>query len=174
MSMDIGNREGKKVIFNHPDAGRSFDQARAEKHLIVGGVYTVDQLDVDRNFSKVLLEEIPDVWFNTVMFDDCEDVYAGKFGKLRKLTQDKRKLAQDKLKCGGMDSEDVWIIGSEGVGRIHDLIGESIVELKLIVSTPPHLHRVPKKFEPIIKRLEEARELVYQYHQVEEEPGDVK
>ncbi len=67
--MDINSKKGTKVVFANPGSGYEPEQELAKEHLKVGATYTVDRTEVGRFHTKVFLEEIPDVPFNSVMFD---------------------------------------------------------------------------------------------------------
>lgn len=70
MSMNIFSRCGDKVVFNHPNAGYDHHQKTARKHLVVGKVYTVNFTVVSSWHTDVYLQEVPNVMFNSVLFDD--------------------------------------------------------------------------------------------------------
>ncbi len=70
MSMDINATPGTKVSFHNPTAGWASDGRNANKHLVVGEVYTVKMIRIDDWVTHVWLEEVPDVSFNSVMFED--------------------------------------------------------------------------------------------------------
>jgi hypothetical protein len=69
--MDIYSPEGTKVIFNHPQSGYNHHIETAKKHLEVGKEYTVDHTYVGDWHTDVYLKEIPEVAFNSVMFDEA-------------------------------------------------------------------------------------------------------
>ncbi|UNY48731.1 hypothetical protein P9294_gp016 [Bacillus phage FADO] len=71
-TMDIYSKEGDKVVFAYPDHGRYGDQEIAKEYLEHGKVYTVDCIAVGGSSSSVSLKEIPNVFFNTVMFKNVE------------------------------------------------------------------------------------------------------
>ena len=70
MSMDINAEPGTKVAFHNPNSGYPYDQKRAAEYLELGEVYTVKMTRIDHWVTHVWLEEIPDVAFNSVMFED--------------------------------------------------------------------------------------------------------
>lgn len=67
--MDIYSPPGTKVTFLDVN-GTEFDRAEAEKILKVGQVYTIVDIDVGSWRSDIILEEIPNKTFNSVMFDN--------------------------------------------------------------------------------------------------------
>lgn len=69
--MNIYAKKGTKVIFNHPNAGYTYQQARAREKLSVGETYIVESTDVGNWRTLVALQEIPDEWFNSVFFDEA-------------------------------------------------------------------------------------------------------
>ena len=73
MIMDIGSPRGTKVVFAHPTNGYSGDQETANKHLAVGGTYTVARTDVGKWITYVYLLEVPGIPFNSVHFDEAEE-----------------------------------------------------------------------------------------------------
>lgn len=60
---------GSRVVFAHPDSGMAGDIQRAQKHLTVGAVYTVESLTIGGWCSELTLKEVPGVKFNTVQFE---------------------------------------------------------------------------------------------------------
>jgi hypothetical protein len=68
--MNIYAKNGDKVIFCYPDNGYEHDQEYCKKHLTLNGVYTVELTEVGQSYSSVILQEIPNKSFNTVMFRD--------------------------------------------------------------------------------------------------------
>lgn len=67
--MDIHAKNGTKVVFANPGSGYEPEQELAKKHLKVGATYTVARTEVGSFHTKVFLEEIPGIAFNSVMFD---------------------------------------------------------------------------------------------------------
>ena len=72
MSMDINATPGTKVSYHNPNAGWASDGKNADVHLLTGEVYTVKKIDIRDWMTHVWLEEIPDVSFNSVMFNHIE------------------------------------------------------------------------------------------------------
>ena len=72
--MDIDSPPGTKVRFSFPTHGYDHHQELAKEHLKEGEVYTVRDTDVGDSSSKVCFDEIPGVWFNTVLFSDTRPV----------------------------------------------------------------------------------------------------
>lgn len=46
---------------------------KALRHLVIGKTYTVDYTSVGRSWTVVYLNEIPDISFSTVHFEDIEE-----------------------------------------------------------------------------------------------------
>ena len=70
LKMNIYTKKGKKVIYCNPDNGYLHNQKDCQKHLIFNQVYTVDHTEVGSCHTDVYLKEIPDVPFNSVMFEN--------------------------------------------------------------------------------------------------------
>lgn len=68
--MNIHAKCGDKVVFSHPDFGTNYDKKNAREHLTLNQVYTVDGTMVHSFETDIYLVEIPDIWFNSVQFDD--------------------------------------------------------------------------------------------------------
>ncbi len=60
---------GDKLRFAYPNNGYESDQVSAKKHLELDKVYTLSRIRVDKWFTVVMLEEVPDVRFNSVLFE---------------------------------------------------------------------------------------------------------
>lgn len=65
--------KGRKVKFLGV-GGLDCDEEYGNKYLSVGGIYTVDEIYVGGWCSQVELKEYPKKKFNTVMFEDVEEV----------------------------------------------------------------------------------------------------
>lgn len=68
--MNINAASGDLVTFQYPDAGLYVDQAQCRQMLTLNGVYTVNRTDVHGFVTYVYLQEFPDHFFNSVMFED--------------------------------------------------------------------------------------------------------
>lgn len=68
--MNIYSKHGDKIIFDHPNYGWENDQKIAKDHLVIGEIYTVDRISIDRSQSKVFLIEVDGIPFNTVLFSN--------------------------------------------------------------------------------------------------------
>jgi hypothetical protein len=68
--MNIFALKGHKVTFVHPNGGWPYDQQLAKTHLVLGNNYTIEKTIVDSYSTDVLLEEVPNIRFNAVIFDD--------------------------------------------------------------------------------------------------------
>jgi hypothetical protein len=69
-NMNIYAMPGTKVTFLYPKFGYQTDQQKCRMLLTVGDEYTVRRISVGSTHSTVYFKEIPDVGFNTVMFED--------------------------------------------------------------------------------------------------------
>lgn len=70
--MNIYALPGHRVRCSTHTAGYEYEQEEARKHLKLGGEYTVERTEVDSWSTKVFLEEVPGVPFNSVFFEDVE------------------------------------------------------------------------------------------------------
>jgi hypothetical protein len=70
MKMNIFAINGHKVKFTNPEAGYPFDQKMGKEHLEIGKEYTVDYTEVEDYSTNVVLQEIPKIKFNSVLFSD--------------------------------------------------------------------------------------------------------
>lgn len=70
----IGNTtcKGRKVFFLNYN-GYDSELERARKYFDKGQILTVEEIEVGRSSSNVKFEGV-DEWFNTVMFEDLEEV----------------------------------------------------------------------------------------------------
>lgn len=68
--MNIYAIKGHKVRFANPKAGYPAQQEKAAKFLALGEIYTVQSTDVDSSSTQVYLKEIPNQFFNSVLFED--------------------------------------------------------------------------------------------------------
>ncbi len=67
--MNIFSRPGDRVIFQGTAGGGAADDVtRAQAHLIEGETYIIKSTFVSDSFSFVMLEEHPDLLFNTMFF----------------------------------------------------------------------------------------------------------
>ena len=62
--------KGHRVVFSNPLNGRMLDQREARKYLKVNGVYTVERTSQNSWGKKIFLIEVPEVAFNTILFED--------------------------------------------------------------------------------------------------------
>lgn len=71
--MNLNATKGARVIFKNTNSGYVYDQELAKKHLVSGCMYTVQLVDA-HSFSStlVVLNEVPGVYFNTVLFEDAK------------------------------------------------------------------------------------------------------
>lgn len=68
--MNIHAKRGTKIVFAHPKSGYECHQKCAKKHLIEGTAYTVETTVVRGWHTDVYLQEVPDIGFNSVLFDE--------------------------------------------------------------------------------------------------------
>jgi hypothetical protein len=71
--MNIFTGQGSRVRFSHPDYGYPADQERAKRYLVVGEIYTVNEVYAGSFSTTVFLREVPYIGFNSVLFDDVEE-----------------------------------------------------------------------------------------------------
>jgi hypothetical protein len=69
--MNIYAPSGSKVVYAYPENGYPSDQEKASKYLKIGETYTVKNVDVYDWRSRVTLVEVPEQYFNTVLFEDA-------------------------------------------------------------------------------------------------------
>lgn len=69
--MNIYAKKGDKVVFTHPNAGNEHHQQLASKYLKLNETYTIDHTDVGGWHTSVYIQEVPDVRFNSVLFEDA-------------------------------------------------------------------------------------------------------
>lgn len=69
-TMDIYSSEGSKVMFKHESNGYKSHQETARKYLKLGAVYTVRSTVIGGSHTDVYLNEVPNVAFNSVMFEN--------------------------------------------------------------------------------------------------------
>lgn len=73
MKNEIGDMNrlahGDIAKFTKPGNGYPHDQKVAAKHLTEGESYTVDKVEVHSWHTKIWLKEVPDVSFNSVLFN---------------------------------------------------------------------------------------------------------
>jgi hypothetical protein len=53
--------------------GYDVDKKRAAKYLTVGSTYTIAHTEVDNYSTDVYLEEFPNIYFNSVHFEDVTE-----------------------------------------------------------------------------------------------------
>lgn len=68
--MNIYALKGHKVRLETLDAGYDYQKELVEKYLELGKEYTVDYTDVYSSYTDVYLQEFPDIYFNSVFFED--------------------------------------------------------------------------------------------------------
>lgn len=71
--MDIYALPGEQIRFAHPEHGYSGDQDKAQKHLTLGTVYTVERTELFSGETNVYLLEVPGIRFNTVHFESLTE-----------------------------------------------------------------------------------------------------
>lgn len=69
-TMNIYAKRGHKVKYCYPNNGYDYDRELCNKHLTQNSVYTVEFFEVESFSSRIYLQEVPEIAFNTVMFCD--------------------------------------------------------------------------------------------------------
>jgi hypothetical protein len=72
--MSLDTKPGDKVLFDKPNQGYEWDVECTKKYLVVGNQYTVERIEVGDSSSEVYFREVPDVGFNTVHFQNVEEL----------------------------------------------------------------------------------------------------
>jgi len=74
--MNICAKKRDKVIVTETTAknGYEFDSNNVKKYLEVGKEYTVEDTIVDQYHTTVYLQEIPQIGFNSVNFEDINEI----------------------------------------------------------------------------------------------------
>jgi len=74
MSMNIYSSPGDKVMVTYTTAknGHLHDKEQVRKFLKVPGIYTIKKVTARSWNTEIMLEEVPDVWFNSVNFEDID------------------------------------------------------------------------------------------------------
>ena len=78
--MNIYAKQGHKVVYANPQNGYKSDQHLASHNLWEGKTYTVSHTIVSGFSTEVYLEEVPNIPFNSVMFEDA-DTYEEKWNE---------------------------------------------------------------------------------------------
>lgn len=68
--MNIYALKGHKVRCTHLDSPYEYQTERAKKYLEIGKIYTVESTEVHSSSTDVVLQEIPEVEFNSTLFED--------------------------------------------------------------------------------------------------------
>ena len=71
--MNIYALKGHTVRCHTLNAGYNSDIEQAKKYLTINKEYTVEKTDVYNWNTNVVLQDFPDVMFNSVFFDDVEE-----------------------------------------------------------------------------------------------------
>ncbi|MEB4780810.1 hypothetical protein P5G60_03345 [Paenibacillus jamilae] len=87
MSMNILKaKKGCKVRYMNR-GGYDKDREWANKHLVKGQAYTIDQVEIHQSSTTVYLAEVPGHGFNSVCFDDVFEEKDGiDYGRIHQLT----------------------------------------------------------------------------------------
>lgn len=59
---------GDKIVYANINSGNRHDQEQAEKYLDYKQEYTVKMIELDYYSTKIFLQEVPDIGFNSVLF----------------------------------------------------------------------------------------------------------
>lgn len=75
MSMSLDTKKGDKITITDATCNNGFESDRLliRKHLKPGENYTVKYVDLGKFYSVVYIEEVPDVAFNTVNFENVTE-----------------------------------------------------------------------------------------------------
>lgn len=76
--LELSTKIGSKIKFIHPNAGYDSDQEHCKQHLFLNEEYTLKRIDVSRSSSSVILEEFPDLHFNSVHFSNTSEKDIGE------------------------------------------------------------------------------------------------
>lgn len=71
--MNIYALKGHKVCVVTLDAGQDHHKQTAKQHLELSKEYTVERTEVGSWHTNVYLQEIPDIAFNSVLFEDVSE-----------------------------------------------------------------------------------------------------
>lgn len=71
--MKLTAPKGHRVILSHPERGFDIHQEAAAKWLDLGVTYTVQRVMTSMLYTKVWLQEVPNVEFNTLQFEDASE-----------------------------------------------------------------------------------------------------
>lgn len=66
------SEHGVHVRVKSFSAGNSYERELVEKYLAKDQVYTIDRINVGRNYTDVWLVEVPDLSFNSVFFENVD------------------------------------------------------------------------------------------------------
>ena len=102
--MDIYAKPGTKVKFTG-EGGYDNDRHVASSHMKVGDVFTVKDIKISRFMSFVEFEEITDVKFNTVMFEEVQEDNKKAFWDAQ---EDFAKAMQEGAEKWDNDCDEYW------------------------------------------------------------------
>tara|TARA_R110002074_G_scaffold28069_1_gene80997 strand:+ start:168 stop:431 length:264 start_codon:yes stop_codon:yes gene_type:complete len=71
--MEIYALKGHQIICDDLDVGYDYQKEIANKYLELGKIYTVEKTQVESSSTKVILQEIPGIEFNSTCFEDVEE-----------------------------------------------------------------------------------------------------
>lgn len=71
-TMNIYAKKGDRIKFSFPDNGSEFDKKEAKKYLKLNNIYTVEKTDIGNWHTEIYIKEIPNIFFNSVMFSDIK------------------------------------------------------------------------------------------------------
>lgn len=66
-------KKGQKIVYYFINNGIESDKKLAKEHLETNKEYTIDKFKVDRFHTRIWLEEINDISFNSVLFTEKEN-----------------------------------------------------------------------------------------------------
>jgi hypothetical protein len=69
-TMNIYSKKGDKVIVTEDSIKNGFEKSYSRSLLEIGKVYTIESVKIDKYNTDVFLQEIPNVSFNSVNFEN--------------------------------------------------------------------------------------------------------
>ena len=71
--MNIFDRTERSIVcISNKDLGMDHERRANADKLVVGEIYTLDDVVVEDWYSDVYLKEFPDLYFNSVLFEEIE------------------------------------------------------------------------------------------------------
>lgn len=85
MKPEVG--KGRKAIYKYPNNGYESDQKLAKKHLTLGKSYTIERIEAEDFNTKVWLKILPEIYFNSVLFELEDEATPKPIGLEEVITQ---------------------------------------------------------------------------------------